>query len=33
MMADSPYRCNRCGKVFEEGKYVEFLKHREECKK
>ena len=31
-MADTPYRCYRCGKVFEDGQYLEYLNHLEKKK-
>lgn len=33
-LADTPYRCYRCGKVFEEGQYLDYLNHleRKKCK-
>ena len=31
-MADTPYRCPRCGQVFEDGKYLDYLAHMEKKK-
>ena len=32
-LADTPFKCPRCGKIFEDGQYLNFLNHQEKCKK
>lgn len=33
MSEPPPYKCGKCKKEFDSGKYLEFLNHLEECKK
>lgn len=28
MNADPPYKCEKCGRIFDSGKYLDFLNHK-----
>lgn len=31
LMSSSPYKCDKCGKVFDPGEYLNYLNHRGTC--